>query len=171
MLYTNGPGHLGLEFWGYFDYSYFSADQPLFSWGGVDGSATGDCRPYESPPDCSVTSPKGNDYIVRARAAANPPTNNVYASLSCPQDYFIEAVTFGSFGTPSGRCQRDSFRVAQTCHVDISGLTKTLCLGRNSCRVPASTAIFGNPCNSSLGWWAALEARCASRSHKNESIT
>lgn len=165
MVYTNGPGHLGIEFWGYFDYSYFSADQPLFMWGGAHGSATSDCRTYESPPDCAVTSSSGQTSTIRARAAANPPTNNVYATLECPHEQFIEAVSFASFGTPSGDCDHSSFHAATSCDVDIGALVKTLCVGRNSCRVPASTSLFGTPCNSSNGWWMAVDARCSHMSH------
>lgn len=162
MTYTTGPGHLGIEFWGFLDYTYFSKDQPLFGWGGAPGSTTGDCRTYQSPPDCSHDISHGRDTLVRARAAANPPTNNVYATLECPANAFIDAITFAHFGTPSGTCNGTAFQLDRACDKDISGLIKTLCVGRSSCRIPASTTLFGTPCESAIGWWIAVEARCSS---------
>jgi hypothetical protein len=159
MLYTAGPGFLGLELWGFLDESYFSKDEPLFGWGG--GSPTNDCRNYSSPPDCAKSASSGSATTIRARAAANPPTNNVFATLECPKGHFIEGVSFARFGTPSGDCDDDVFEVA-SCDVDIGALVKTLCVGRTSCRVPASTALFGTPCESPNGWWTAVEAQCAS---------
>jgi hypothetical protein len=160
MLYTAGPGLLGFEFWGFFDYTFFSADQPHFSWGGVVGSPTGDCRSYLSPPDCSTIFTVENVTTIRARVSANPPTNDAYATLYCPAGHFIEAVNFARFGTPAGDCEAASF-VAASSDSDIKGLVETLCVGRTNCRVPASTALFGKPYTSRDGWWVATEARCS----------
>jgi hypothetical protein len=67
------------------------------------------------------------------------------ATLTCPTGQTIATVTFASFGTPTGAC--GSF-AASSCDESASvAVVQALCVGRNSCSVPANTGTFGDPCN------------------------
>ena len=67
------------------------------------------------------------------------------ATLSCPQGQIINSVTFASFGNPTGTCGNFA---KGTCDAKAS-LTRvqSICVGRNSCSVPAAIGTFGDPCN------------------------
>jgi len=160
MIYTAGPANLGIEFWGKFNYSFFSVDKPAFFWGGAGGcSPTFDCRSYLSPPDCS-TPGHASHKIIRSRVAANPPSNSAYATLTCENGQSIDAIRFASFGTATGTCESGFARVSK-CSKDITSQVRSLCIGRRSCNVPASTSTYGVPCSSSNGWWTSVEATCS----------
>lgn len=162
MIYTTGPSNMGIEFWGVFNYSFFSADKPVFFWGGVGQcSPTFDCRAYLSPADCSLSENKEQaSKVVRSMAAANPPSNTAYATIQCDAGHFIDAIDFASFGTAAGDCET-GFTSSPTCSTDIKSLVQTLCIGQTACNIPASTALFGKPCNSTTGWWTSIQATCS----------
>ena len=66
-------------------------------------------------------------------------------SLSCARGGgVIDAVQFASFGVPDGVC--GAF-VNTSCHAASSiDVVSKLCAGQKECVVPASTALFGDPC-------------------------
>merc|ERR1719469_1710229 len=102
MIYAAGPANLGVEFWGAFDYSFFSTEHQVYSWGGVGGcSPTFDCRAELSPPDCRTESPEDPN-LVRARVSADFPSNLAYATIECPRGYVVDEVSQAHFGTPTG---------------------------------------------------------------------
>jgi len=80
----------------------------------------------------------GTPICGTAVAAAN-------ATLTCPQGQIISSVDFASYGNPTGTC--NSF-AAGSCN-SAASLTrvKSLCVGRNTCKVPASNNTFGDPCS------------------------
>jgi hypothetical protein len=68
------------------------------------------------------------------------------ATLTCPQGQIISSVSFASFGTPTGTC--GNF-MKGTCDA-VASVTRvqSICVGRNTCSVPAAVGTFGDPCNS-----------------------
>ncbi|HXT97523.1 MAG TPA: glycosyl hydrolase [Polyangia bacterium] len=66
-------------------------------------------------------------------------------TLSCPSGETIDKVTFASFGTPTGSC--GSF-AAGACNASSSqAVVEALCIGRQSCSVPADNGAFTDPCD------------------------
>jgi len=65
--------------------------------------------------------------------------------LSCQRGGgVISKIDFASFGTPVGACGQ----IQQgTCHADNSSdIVQKACVGQQKCSVPASVALFGDPC-------------------------
>ncbi len=80
------------------------------------------------------------------------------ASLSCSEGQRIESVIFASYGTPIGSC--GSFSQG-ACHAKSSeGAVADLCVGRESCTIPATNSTFSDPCNSTVKS-LAVEVECA----------
>jgi hypothetical protein len=74
-------------------------------------------------------------------------------TLSCPAGQTIGSVNFASFGTPTGACGN---LAKGTCDESASvAVVQALCLGRQSCSVPANTGTFGDPCNKTVKTLAA----------------
>ncbi|HEY4159824.1 MAG TPA: glycosyl hydrolase [Polyangiaceae bacterium] len=74
-------------------------------------------------------------------------------TLSCPAGQTIGSVNFASFGTPTGTC---GSLAKGTCDESASvAVMQALCLGRQSCSVPANTGTFGDPCNKTVKTLAA----------------
>lgn len=66
------------------------------------------------------------------------------AVISCPAGTKVTAVTFASYGTPTGSC--GSFATS-SCHATTSSsVVNTACIGKTSCTVSAENGIFGDPC-------------------------
>ncbi|XP_042518461.1 beta-galactosidase 9-like [Macadamia integrifolia] len=77
--------------------------------------------------------------------------------LQCDNGHAISSITFASYGTPGGNCQK--FFVGN-CHAHSSfSIVFDACQGRNSCSVNVSNAIFGDPCQGIIKT-LAVEARC-----------
>ena len=69
-------------------------------------------------------------------------------TLTCPQGQIINSVDFASYGNATGTC--GSFSIG-TCNAIASQTRlKSLCVGRNSCKVTASNNTFGDPCSSTV---------------------
>jgi alpha-galactosidase len=67
------------------------------------------------------------------------------ATLSCSGGATISAIQFASYGTPTGSCQT-AFRTS-SCHATSSAdKVRAACLGKTSCTVEASNAVFSDPC-------------------------
>lgn len=65
--------------------------------------------------------------------------------LECPAGQVIAAVTFASYGTPTGAC--GSFAAGE-CHAETSeSRIESLCVGRRACTIGAGNGNFGDPCN------------------------
>ncbi len=66
-------------------------------------------------------------------------------TLICPTGQTIDQITFASFGTPTGAC--GSFATG-ACNASSSmAVVQALCVGRNSCSVPATNGAFTDPCD------------------------
>lgn len=66
-------------------------------------------------------------------------------SLACDDpSATINAVTFASYGTPTGTC--GAYAVGTCNAANSTAIVESYCLGKNSCSVPATTPVFGDPC-------------------------
>ena len=66
-------------------------------------------------------------------------------SVACAAGQTISAISFASYGTPSGTC--GSFTVNPACNATTSTPNvSAACLNHNSCTVPATNTQFGDPC-------------------------
>ena len=100
---------------------------------------------FGGSPCCGV--PKELSVVVRCGppswCASVPQNSN--ATLACPPGSVITAVTFASYGTPTGVCRAFSLG---TCNAESSvSVVAAACVGHRSCTVNASDALFGgDPC-------------------------
>jgi hypothetical protein len=69
---------------------------------------------------------------------------NQDATITCGSGT-ITAIDFASFGTPTGTC--GAFQIDPSCNAnDTVSIVSSYCLGKSSCTVPATDAIFKDPC-------------------------
>ena len=81
--------------------------------------------------------------------------------LSCAKGGgVIDEVQFASFGLPSGQCRQ--LRANASCDAKSSvDVVKALCVGKQNCTVPATTATFGDPCPASAAQYRlAVQVTC-----------
>ena len=78
-------------------------------------------------------------------------------SVTCPTGTTIGAITFASYGTPGGSC--GSFTTGSCQAASSSSVVSAACLGRSSCMVAASNALFGDPCSGTTKR-LAIQAQC-----------
>ena len=70
---------------------------------------------------------------------------NANVTVTCPAGQTIDEISFASFGTPTGSC--GSFAPG-SCNASSSmAVVQALCVGRNSCSVPANNGAFTDPCD------------------------
>ena len=88
--------------------------------------------------------------------------NSVLKLGGCPGGKPIVDVTFASFGTSSGSCET-GFVANKNCDAAKSlAVVKAACVGKVSCSIDASSAIFGgDPCAGTKKWLSA-EISCGS---------
>ena len=79
---------------------------------------------------------------------------NSVLELGCAGGATIAAVSFASFGTPTGSCAA-GWAVGACNAANSTSAIAALCVGRASCSVEASTAFFGDPCLGTLKSLAA----------------
>ena len=71
---------------------------------------------------------------------------NVNVTLACAgAGNTITAITFASFGTPSGSCAA-GFTKGSCDAANTTSAIAGLCVGKQSCVVPSDTGFFGDPC-------------------------
>jgi alpha-L-rhamnosidase len=70
---------------------------------------------------------------------------NENVTLSCPGGGLITAVTFASFGTPTGTCAA-GFAKGQCDAANSTAIVAAACVGKASCVIDVSTTVFGDPC-------------------------
>jgi alpha-L-rhamnosidase len=69
---------------------------------------------------------------------------NQDAVLTCPGGSVVSAITFASFGTPTGTCGNFSL---STCNAaNTTSIVSSLCLGKNTCTISGGDNLFGDPC-------------------------
>ena len=66
-------------------------------------------------------------------------------NLACPDGQVIDAVTFASYGTPTGDC--GSFATSDCNAASSMSVVNSLCVGRRTCSVASGNGSFGDPCN------------------------
>eukprot|EP00041_Stephanoeca_diplocostata_P008914 m.133318 g.133318 ORF g.133318 m.133318 type:complete len:235 (+) comp17537_c1_seq1:509-1213(+) len=68
-------------------------------------------------------------------------------TLTCPGSAVIDAITFASFGTPTGSCGV-GFVVNKTCNAaNTSAVVEKLCIGKSTCSIDVSRKTFKqDPC-------------------------
>ena len=69
-------------------------------------------------------------------------------NFSAPANATITSVSFASYGTPNGS---DGNYTTGSCHATNSQtIVESYCVGNNSCSIPASNGVFGDPCGGTL---------------------
>eukprot|EP00118_Oscarella_pearsei_P000204 m.4425 g.4425 ORF g.4425 m.4425 type:complete len:206 (+) comp10717_c0_seq1:209-826(+) len=81
--------------------------------------------------------------------ATNPFCGNIInlqnLTLQCQTpDATITKIDFASYGTPEGSCL--NYKVGSCNAANSTQIVEKYCVGHNSCTVPATTPIFGDPC-------------------------
>jgi hypothetical protein len=75
---------------------------------------------------CSIA-PEGTDLVLEAHPGS-----------------VISEIEFASYGTPGGLC---GYFDVGTCHAEgTMAAIGGACVGREQCRIPATNAVFGDPC-------------------------
>ena len=136
----------------------------MLSWGGAFGNpGDGTARywllkllveEFHAGPPGGTYAPNAADQLVDTSVTAAPPTlsspfcasvlNLDTLSMFCAAGT-INAITFASYGTPSGAC--GSWAVNASCNAARSmEIVQAACLGKAMCSVPADTPTFGDPC-------------------------
>nr|KAJ0212760.1 hypothetical protein LSAT_V11C400179160 [Lactuca sativa] len=77
--------------------------------------------------------------------------------LTCDQGWKISSVGFASFGNPKGDCSAGFTQ--GSCHVDVISIVEQVCIGKEKCWIPVSTAKLVNPCPE-VAKTLAIEALC-----------
>jgi hypothetical protein len=71
----------------------------------------------------------------------------------------ISQIQFASYGTPTGTC--GSYQVGSCNAANSTSIVQSYCIGKNSCSVPATTPIFGDPCYGTVKN-LVVQAHCSS---------
>jgi len=150
----------------------------LLSWGGAFGNqgdgtarywvlklltdnmkATGQSGTY-APADADVLV----NTTVSGGAALSSPfcasvINLAQMEMQCPAGV-IDAITFASYGTPTGSC--GSWAVNASCNAaNSTAIVESFCKGKSYCSFPADTPTFGDPCYDVVKH-LVVEATCSS---------
>ncbi len=80
----------------------------------------------------------------------------------------INAIQFASYGTVQGVC--GNYSVGQCNAPNSTQIVESYCLGKNSCTVPATTPIFGDPCFDTFKY-LKVQATCSSGGGYDPSAT
>ena len=138
----------------------------LLSWGGAFGEpGDGTARYwalkllvdnfYAGPPAGSYPAASA-DVLVSTNVVGGggpPPTNPFCGkvknldtlTLVCSDSGATMSVLFADYGTPTGDC--GTWKPSPTCSAqNASTIVKSFCQGKNSCAIPFTTEIFGDPC-------------------------
>jgi hypothetical protein len=151
----------------------------LLSWGGAFGNAGDGTARYwalkllvdnfKAGPPAGTFAPADADWLVNTTTsgAAAPLASPFCAyeinlstlSMFCASGV-INAITFASYGTPTGAC--GSYAVNASCNAANSrAVFEKACVGKAACSVQTDTPTFGDPCLNVVKH-AAVEATCSS---------
>ena len=102
---------------------------------------------FDSVLSTSEISSLYSDYdsvVTRAGYVYGTVNENGTLNLSAPANATITSVSFASYGTPNGS---DGNYTIGGCHATNSQtIVESYCVGNNSCSIPATNAVFGDPC-------------------------
>ncbi|XP_075486733.1 beta-galactosidase 6-like [Primulina tabacum] len=76
--------------------------------------------------------------------------------LACEPGWHIVSILFSSFGNPEGKC--GAF-IHGSCHTNVSAIVHQVCIGKQGCSIPVSTAKLGGACPNMVKN-LAVEALC-----------
>ena len=99
---------------------------------------------YESQAGRYVVSWANPSDVPGATCAEGAP-ENAPVTFSCGAGGVFTAVTFASFGTPSGSCAA-GFTKGACDAANSTAIVSAACLGKSSCTISVSTNLFGDPC-------------------------
>ena len=136
----------------------------LLSWGGAFGNAGDGTARYWAlkllvdnftpGPPAGFAAPAAADWLINTTVTSGggPGTSPFCGSILNLQDLslacfsgVISAITFASYGTPSGAC--GSWRVNASCNDPNSlAAVQQQCVGKQACTVAAGPPNFGDPC-------------------------
>lgn len=106
---------------------------------------------FDSVLSTSEISSLYSDYdsvVTRAGYVYGTVNENGTLNLSAPANATITSVSFASYGTPNGS---DGNYTTGSCHATNSQtIVESYCVGNNSCSIPATNAVFGDPCGGTL---------------------
>jgi hypothetical protein len=118
-----------------------------------DGDQTPDCEddckddPNKTSPGlCGCGMPEGSCDSISACATAD---EGGTASLSCPSGRTIHSIEFASYGTPLGSCEAGFSKSACDASYSLEKV-RNACVGKQTCSVVASPALFDDPCIGTL---------------------
>jgi hypothetical protein len=150
----------------------------LLSWGGVFGNPGDGTAKYwalkllvdefRAGPPAGLYAPADADVLVSTvTTGGGPPLSSPFCasvpnldtlSMFCATGV-INAITFASYGTPTGAC--GSWAVNPACNApNSSAIVTAACVGKASCTVAADTPTFGDPCYGTVKT-LAVEATCS----------
>ena len=102
---------------------------------------------FDSVLSASEISSLYSDYdsvVTKAGYVYGTVNENGTLNLSAPANATITSVSFASYGTPDGS---DGNYTTSSCHATNSQtIVESYCVGNNSCSIPASNGVFGDPC-------------------------
>ena len=108
-------------------------------------------RIYDSTLGASEISSLYSDYesvVTRAGSVYGTVNENGTLNLSTPANATITSVSFASYGTPNG--SNGSYTIGN-CHAsDSQTIVESYCVGNNSCSIPATNSVFGDPCGGTV---------------------
>ncbi|KVV13359.1 T9SS sorting signal type C domain-containing protein [Flavobacterium sp. TAB 87] len=86
---------------------------------------------------------------ISGSVSATATENSTPATISAPATAYFASVDFASYGTPTGTAP--NFAINPACHSSTSqAVSESYILGNNSATIPASNAVFGDPCSGTL---------------------
>jgi hypothetical protein len=150
----------------------------MLSWGGAFGNPGDGTARYwllkllvdefhAGPPGGTYTPAAADQLVNTSTSAAPPPVSSPFCasvlnldtlSMFCATGV-INAITFASYGTPTGAC--GSYAVNATCNArNSSAIVSSRCLGKAACAIPATTAVFSDPCYGTVKR-LVVEATCS----------
>jgi hypothetical protein len=107
--------------------------------------ATGGASGHAGTNTAGSTAAGGSGGSPAATSVCGTAAEDASTTLTCPDGQIIEAVTFASFGTPTGSC--GSFAPSECDAASSVSSVQAACVGRNTCTITASNATFGDPCH------------------------
>eukprot|EP01116_Phalansterium_solitarium_P007853 TRINITY_DN2084_c1_g1_i2.p1 TRINITY_DN2084_c1_g1~~TRINITY_DN2084_c1_g1_i2.p1 ORF type:complete len:1037 (-),score=234.67 TRINITY_DN2084_c1_g1_i2:145-3255(-) len=102
---------------------------------------------------------------IPAFCDAVPENNNVVLTCADSGDT-IKEILFASFGTPNGAC--GNYTIDAACNAaDTLAIVQKACVGKSSCSVAATDAVFGDPCPNTVKRLYVQAAGCAFNSYEH----
>ncbi|KAK3287761.1 hypothetical protein CYMTET_4743 [Cymbomonas tetramitiformis] len=136
----------------------------------------------------------GGDQMTEMEVVGGTANRGEVVDMECPAGMRMDKVLFASYGRPLNRCNAHEvtncdltksiipcdymlYEINDKCHSDAGkppywsiDVLEKHCLGKASCSVPASDAVWGDPCPGE-GKWLEVAMRCSDRFSSKDYIT